>query len=317
MYNKQTVLSWRRIKYNIKRYFWVLIIAALLSVISLFMGISNNKKKIDTLAISKVESVFLFHSEENEQSIQGFVGDMKTFLQTEQFEETLNDYLDAKKLDKYSEEDTINIKLVEVSNCFRVIVSSDDGERAKAISDFVCNFLEEKTEYYYTGIQYSLIEQKENEEVREEKNISIIQLKDLLIAILILGVGILILYFLMIFDRRIMSEEEGCLFFNTGKCLSVENLDDLCVKLEGNDLEKKKILVLPDKLEDTKREELKSIRGINLISLDNVTENELCGMQQWIILYGGMIIGKEYDNLNAANLLNGQEIEGIIFIRNL
>lgn len=317
MYNKQTVLSWRRIKYNIKKYFWVLIIAVLLSVISLFVGISNNKKKIDTSTISEVITTFLFHSEENKQSIQGFVGDLATFLQTEQFEEKLNDYLEAKKLDKYSENDTINIKLVEVSNCFRIIVSSNDVERAKTVSDFVCNFFEEKTEYYYTGIQYKLIEQKENENVKKEKNISIIQLKDLLIAILILGAGIVILYFLMIFDRRIMSEEEGCLFFNTVKCLSVENLDDLCTKLKVDNLEKKKILVLPEKLEDAIREKLKGIRGINIISLDDVTENELCGMQQWIILYGGMIIEKEYDNLNAANLLNKQEIEGIIFIRDL
>ena len=221
MYSKKMIISKERVVYYLKRYWWIVIVALLVGVVLGMYSIMNRESQTLENEQEKIlESKFLVIAGENEKiSVSSLIGDCKVLLQSKE----LKEQLDSTEKNKSVFE--IELKEIELSNCFSLVVSAETKESAEKISEKVILYLKEKIEEYYPQSELNLLETQWGQ-IDAEESSSPVHLSDLFIILGPMIIVLLSLYFIMIMDKKVFSSMEANAIIGAEKAIEFGEMEE-------------------------------------------------------------------------------------------
>ena len=130
MYSKKMIISKERVVYYLKRYWWIVIVALLVGVVLGMYSIMNRESQtLENEQERILESKFLVIAGEDEKiSVSSLISDCKVLLQSKELKEQLD------SIEKQNSVFEIELKEIESSNCFTLVVFAETKESAEKIS---------------------------------------------------------------------------------------------------------------------------------------------------------------------------------------
>lgn len=197
MYNKTMLISRKRIFFYLKRYWWIIVVALVVGVSGGVYNITNREAQTVEYEGRLESKVLVLVGEDEKISVSTLIGDCKVLLDSKELEQQLD------VMENQEKSSNIEIKEIELSNCFTLGVTSKTEKSAEITSEYVMDYLIEKVEEYYP--QSRLIILETNWKLVEEEAASPIYLSDLFIIAFPPVVTLLILYFIMVSDKRVLT----------------------------------------------------------------------------------------------------------------
>lgn len=221
MYSKKMIISKERVVYYLKRYWWIVIVALLVGVVLGMYSIMNRESQTLENEQEKIlESKFLVIAGENEKiSVSSLIGDCKVLLQSKELKEQLD------STEKQNSVFEIELKEIELSNCFSLVVSAETKESAEKISEKVILYLKEKIEEYYPQSELNLLETQWGQ-IDAEESSSPVHLSDLFIIVGPMVIVLLSLYFIMIMDKKVFSSMEANAIIGAEKTIEFGEIEE-------------------------------------------------------------------------------------------
>lgn len=272
MKNRQIVLSFSRIKRHLKKSWWVLAILLVLSLSMFCRGVYFNKKSIDSQKKEfRYQKTLLFVSERLNNS---YIGDFQTLLSSEEFLEII---YNGKK------EKNFTIERIEGSNCLNITISDFHKKNCKKFTD---KMVEEGKKYFeeiYPDIE--IIELDEKYISSDEDMAVLVQMKDIIVLIMPIFLGVIGLYFLMICDDCFYERKEVEYFLEMPV---YEYTEEECVNM----LNKEKGTAILGRC----MEMFSDIEGLEMIGLgDFLRKKEGIGINKILVIRAGKITARELE----------------------
>lgn len=185
------MISKEKIKTNIKKYKWIIIISIFIGICLFCLGCYSNINN------SKNEGIYTYQNKLvliSERANSYYVEDFIVILSSENFKETIGESMKNTSYD---------VEKADGGSSIIITVTADSKD--EAIS-FYENLLTSGKSFYNTYFPDVNIIEIENQFIQSSQ--SIVQMKDLILFFFPVFVGIFLLYLRMLFDNNIYSKNE-------------------------------------------------------------------------------------------------------------
>ena len=267
--DKEVVLSWKRIKAYLKMYWWIIAVAAVLGLIMMMIGIKSNiasNQSSDDKVMQK--TTFLVSLEENAGTLStaSVIGDYMAVLNTEEFLQKINSKLKDEGIQPKKESYKMEVARIDSSNCFTIDIESDSKQNAEIAAEVVKATLKSSLEMYQDKVEIYEIDKSINKVTTETESSFV--LKDLMIFVGMVILGFVIVYLILIFDKRIASADELIHFIKKEDILIIGKKSDYCKidTLFRDGTNDNTTLILGDQTEELSKEI--SDKGLECVSID-------------------------------------------------
>lgn len=233
MDNRHIMVSKDKMNRHMKKKWWILVVLIGVGVIAFCCGVfSNTRTANSTQEIFKYKKILLFDSHETYKN-SNYISDFKVFITTEEFANEI-----------YGKEKGVSVEVEKLSdsNCLSILVTATEGKKAKSVAEKV---VQEGIVRFHEV--YSQVDISEIESIclpTEKVSVMLVQLKDVIMLIAPLLIGIFCVYLLIILDDCIYTREELEYFldmpvyeYEKEECLNlIKRLNDMAV-IVGRDLD--------------------------------------------------------------------------------
>lgn len=315
--SKNEMLSWERICFYYKKYWYIVIIFGVIAILALCFRISGNiniKETEDEKKIILHETYILEKRMENIVSTSGVLADAKVFLNTDSMISYVNAYLEDHKAERISDLSMVTADMIEQSNCISVSIQGDTQHQVEILEEAVRTFWTEKLNEIYGEMEFVVLDEKIKEGVEEfEDNQSmVINLSDLIIFGIVFFLGIGIVYFFMILDDRIVTKNELIYVLKCENVFDVmdEQMFEIWMEHQGDYHDKVKI-ICGNNLESYVKllqEKMWEIEKLDML----FQKDESC--TQYLLVKKGHVREKELKRFCEKMSLTEQVLKGALFV---
>lgn len=310
--NKNEILSWERICFYYKKYWYIVIVFGVIAILTLCFRMSGNVKEAGVeQKITLHETYILEKRMENIVSTSGVLEDAKVFLNTDPMISYVNTYLEENGEESISDLSMVTADMIGQSSCIGVSIQGDTQRQVEILEEAVRTFWSEKLNEIYGELEFVVLDEEFSEE-DEENQPPAINLSDLIVFGMLFLLGIGIVYFFMILDDRIVTKNE--LMYHA-KCENIydvtdEQMFEVWVEhqssypdkvkiIYGNDLETY-VNLLQEKMWETEKLDMSSQKDASTT--------------QYLLVKKGHVREKELKRFCEKLSLTEQVLKGALFV---